>query len=228
VTLVAALKDASYTTGDIRKVGYAVVAGSEEAGWLLCDGRPVSRSTYAALFAKIGSTYGGGDGSTTFNLPDAQGRSLIGTGQGSGLTNRVLGAKGGAELHALGVGEMPYHGHGGGNHDHGYWTGGESADHAHSGSTDTQGYHSHPAPGGSNFGVGYAQNAGTGTARGSVAGGNTYTENAGSHAHNFGTGGRNAGHSHGITAQAVITAEGGSGAHNNMSPWLAVAVLIKT
>ena len=107
MTLVAALKDASYTVGDIRKVGYAVVAGSEEAGWLLCDGRPVSRSTYLTLFNKIGTAYGIGDGSTTFNLPDAQGRVMIGTGQGAGLTLRALGAKGGVEKHPLVTTEMP-------------------------------------------------------------------------------------------------------------------------
>lgn len=80
-------------------------------GWLIADGSAVSRSTYAALFAQIGTTYGVGDGSTTFNLPDGRGRSLIGAGQGSGLTNRVLGATGGAETHQLTEAQMPLHGH---------------------------------------------------------------------------------------------------------------------
>lgn len=49
-------------------------------GWLLCDGSAVSRTTYAALFAAIGTTYGSGNGSTTFNLPNAQGVFLRGAG----------------------------------------------------------------------------------------------------------------------------------------------------
>lgn len=48
------------------------------SGFLYCDGAAVSRSTYSALFAKIGTTYGAGDGSTTFNLPDARGVAIIG------------------------------------------------------------------------------------------------------------------------------------------------------
>lgn len=59
-------------------------------GWLLCNGAAVSRTTYASLFLAIGTRYGAGDNSTTFNLPDARGRSLIGAGLGSGLTNRDI------------------------------------------------------------------------------------------------------------------------------------------
>lgn len=80
-------------------------------GWLPADGQAVSRTTYAALFAKIGTTYGVGNGTTTFNLPDGRGRALIGSGQGTGLTNRALGATGGAETHVLAEAEMPLHGH---------------------------------------------------------------------------------------------------------------------
>lgn len=81
------------------------------AGWLAANGAAVSRSTYAELFAKIGTTYGVGNGSTTFNLPDGRGRTLIGAGQGAGLTNRALGATGGNETHILTVPEMPAHTH---------------------------------------------------------------------------------------------------------------------
>ncbi len=92
----------------------AQYAGSSApTGWLLCDGTAVSRATYAALFAIIGTTYGVGDGSTTFNLPDIRGRAPIGAGQGSGLTNRALAATGGAETHTLTIAEMPAHTHGG-------------------------------------------------------------------------------------------------------------------
>lgn len=81
------------------------------AGWALCDGGAVSRTTEAALFAAIGTTYGAGDGSTTFNLPDARGRALVGAGQATGLSNRALGTAGGEEAHVLTVAEMPSHQH---------------------------------------------------------------------------------------------------------------------
>ncbi|MCW9039385.1 MAG: phage tail fiber protein [Rhodospirillales bacterium] len=83
------------------------------AGWLACDGAVVSRDTYADLFAAIGTAWGTGDGSTTFNLPDLRGRAPIGVGQGSGLSNRSLAATGGAETHQLSVAEMPSHAHAG-------------------------------------------------------------------------------------------------------------------
>lgn len=81
------------------------------AGWLDCDGIAVSRTTYAALFTAIGTTYGIGDGSTTFNLPDLRGRSPLGAGQGVGLTNRMLGEVGGEEAHALTEAENGPHDH---------------------------------------------------------------------------------------------------------------------
>jgi microcystin-dependent protein len=80
-------------------------------GWLLCDGSAVSRTTYATLFAAISTTYGSGDGTTTFNLPDARGRVGVGVGQGTGLTNRVLAATGGEETHKLTVAELAVHNH---------------------------------------------------------------------------------------------------------------------
>lgn len=70
---------------------------SAPTGWLLCDSSSVSRVTYANLFDVIGGTYGTGDGSTTFTLPDMRSRFPIGQGQGAGLTNRIIGVGGGAE-----------------------------------------------------------------------------------------------------------------------------------
>lgn len=55
-------------------------------GWLMCFGQAVSRTTYANLFAKIGTTYGAGDGSSTFNLPDARGRVSAGKDNMGGTT----------------------------------------------------------------------------------------------------------------------------------------------
>lgn len=68
------------------------------ANWLFADGAAVSRTTYASLFAAIGTTYGAGDGSTTFNVPDLRGRVAVGKNSG---TFGTLGATGGAETHAL-------------------------------------------------------------------------------------------------------------------------------
>ena len=75
------------------------------ANWLLCDGSAVSRSTYASLFAIIGTQFGTGDGSTTFNLPDLRGRVAVGKNAG---TFGTLGATGGAEsaTHAHGSSVM--------------------------------------------------------------------------------------------------------------------------
>jgi microcystin-dependent protein len=78
---------------------------------MLCNGAAVSRTLYPELFSLIGSTYGPGDGSTTFNLPDLRGRFVLGTGQGSGLANRVLAAIGGEENHQLTITELASHTH---------------------------------------------------------------------------------------------------------------------
>jgi microcystin-dependent protein len=69
--------------------------------WLLCDGSAVSRTTYSDLYTAIGTTYGVGNGSTTFNIPDLRGRTPIGVGTGSGLTARARGDTGGAETVTL-------------------------------------------------------------------------------------------------------------------------------
>ncbi len=76
-----------------------------------CDGSAVSRTTYARLFSILSTTWGVGDGSTTFNVPDKRGRASIGVGTGSGLTARTLAATGGAETHLLSTAEMPAHTH---------------------------------------------------------------------------------------------------------------------
>lgn len=86
---------------------------SNFSGWLICDGSAVSRTTYADLFNIIGTSFGAGDGSTTFNLPDMRGRVAGGIGNGLGLTARSMGAAVGAETHTLTINEMPSHDHGG-------------------------------------------------------------------------------------------------------------------
>ena len=81
------------------------------AGWLLANGQAVSRTDYAALFTAIGTAFGTGNGTTTFNLPDLRGRTVIGVGQGAALTARALAQTGGEEAHALTLQELPSHSH---------------------------------------------------------------------------------------------------------------------
>lgn len=93
------------------------------AHFLLCYGQAVSRTTYATLFAAIGTTYGVGDGSTTFNLPDLRGRAIAGkddmggaaanrvTTGGSGVNGAALGGSGGLQAVTLATAEIPAHTH---------------------------------------------------------------------------------------------------------------------
>jgi microcystin-dependent protein len=79
-------------------------------GWALCNGQTLSISQYSALFALLGTTYGG-NGTTTFNLPDLQGRVPIHWGNGAGLTPYVIGENGGTENVTLLYNQMPSHNH---------------------------------------------------------------------------------------------------------------------
>ena len=92
--------------GDIKMS----VHNADFSGWLKCDGRSLSRTTYAALFAVIGTSFGNVD-ANTFNLPDSRGRVLGALGQGTGLTNRTLGTSVGTETHTLTTDEIPSHTH---------------------------------------------------------------------------------------------------------------------
>ena len=98
---------ASLPTGTTMWFGGSVVP----SGWVECDGSAKSRSTFAALFAAIGTTFGVGDGSTTFNVPDFRGRSPIGIGTGVGLSARTANQQVGEETHILTVAELPTHTH---------------------------------------------------------------------------------------------------------------------
>ena len=92
-------------TGGVIMAGFSTEPTKSDDStkrYLLCNGQAVSRSTYSALFSAISTTYGTGDGSSTFNVPDMMGRVPVGTGAGSGLTSRTIGATGGTENTAAG------------------------------------------------------------------------------------------------------------------------------
>lgn len=91
------------TEGNDVQPGTITAFGGDTAptGWLLCDGSAVSRTTYADLFAAIGTNYGTGDGSTTFNLPDLQQRFPL--GKATSGTGAALGDTGGAIDHTHGL-----------------------------------------------------------------------------------------------------------------------------
>ena len=110
-----------------------------QAGWLNCHGQAISRTTYSDLFAAIGTLYGTGDGSTTFNLPDMRGRMPIGVGQGTGLSNRSPNAKGGTETVALTSAQNGQHNH--------VASSGSSGSHSHTASATSAGTHSHSLSG---------------------------------------------------------------------------------
>ncbi|KGO83836.1 hypothetical protein Q762_00895 [Flavobacterium cauense R2A-7] len=79
-------------------------------GWAKCEGQLLPIAQNQALFALLGTTYGG-DGMTTFALPDLRGRVPMGDGNGPGLTPRVLGEKSGSETNTLTIAQMPMHNH---------------------------------------------------------------------------------------------------------------------
>jgi microcystin-dependent protein len=79
-------------------------------GWAKCDGQLLSISSNTALFSLLGTMYGG-DGRTTFGLPDLRGRSMLHSGNGPGLTNITQGQKSGAENHTLTDAQIPTHAH---------------------------------------------------------------------------------------------------------------------
>lgn len=89
----------------------AIFAGDfAPVGWFPCDGRLLPIAQYQPLYAILGITYGG-DGRTNFALPDLRGRSALGSGTGSGLTQRTIGQNGGQEKVGLGINELPTHNH---------------------------------------------------------------------------------------------------------------------
>lgn len=144
---------------------------SAPSGFLLCDGTAYSRTTYAALFAVIGTAFGSGDGATTFNVPDLRGRAPWGLDNmggvdagriSSSVTGRnTRGASGGASTATLAEANLPAH--------------------SHTGTTSSNGDHSHTVP------IQTNAEGGAGGAGRMVTGGTTSTSTAGAHTHTFTT-----------------------------------------
>jgi hypothetical protein len=122
--------------------------------WLICDGSAVSRTTYAALYAVIGTTFGTGDNSTTFNIPDMRSRMPIGVGTGTGLSARTLAQTNGAESQTIASSNLPTHSHTLSAHTH------TSAAHSHTSAahTHTLGGHTHNLGGHTHGSASHAHN----------------------------------------------------------------------
>jgi microcystin-dependent protein len=215
--------------GNLAVTGAITVAGGEiipagviweyggaaaPTGWLLCNGAAVSRATYAALFAIIGTTYGSGDGSTTFNVPDRRDRVSVGAG-----SSYSRGQTGGAVTATTSTD---------GSHNHTGNTGGTTLTvaqipgHQHTGSTSTNGDHNHTFQTGTGGSGGTAGTVPTGF---NGAFSTLTVSTAGAHSHTFttnATGGSEV-HSHTITTD---------GSHNHtvstLQPYLASTFIIKT
>lgn len=200
-------------------------------GYLMCDGASVSRTTYAALFAAIGTTYGSVD-ANTFNLPDYKNRFLV--CMGPAAWSDVLNEKGGSKDAVIGA-----HTHTAGHtHPINLWTNPQNADHAHSFNVNSGGHsadHSHGVPG---F-VGTTFNRATGGSAFYVAAepvdGQTTGGVSTDHSHNVngGTSGVNNNHQHAINANTdnapVTTSSTGSSLTDaNLPPYATVNYIIKT
>lgn len=105
-------KEINVKTGDTLPIGAVVSYAGLNAptGWLICDGRAISRTIYANLFAIIGTQYGAGDGSTTFNIPNLKGKVVVGL-DGNDTDFNTIGKTGGEKKHILTVDEIPSHKH---------------------------------------------------------------------------------------------------------------------
>lgn len=208
-------------------------AASSPGGWLLCDGSAVSRTTYAALFAIISTTYGVGNGSTTFNVPDITGRLIVGLDSGDSDFN-ALGETGGSKNKTLSTTEIPSHSHSG--------TIDSNGSHTHTGTTNSDGSHAHTItdPGHSHNVSGTLETTGSGTSAAqdattgepnvqSTVTTTSSTEttgisinSGGAHTHGFTT---NSGGSHTHTFTGGTT--GGGNSFSLMNPYFTLNYIIK-
>lgn len=123
-----------------RVVGEIIMSGSTSvpAGWLKCHGQAVSRTTYSQLFAAVGTSFGAGNGSSTFNLPDFRNRSPYGTNN----TSQFPGTTAGTTHITLTTDQLPAHTHSGTTHTHSMSDTTTTDSHSHSGSASSSS-HSH-------------------------------------------------------------------------------------
>ncbi len=199
-------------------------------GWLPCDGRAISRVDYAALYAAIGTYWGAGDGSTSFNIPDLRGRIGVGTGSvtddGGTARGLSLAQRFGYWLVGLSQANLPaVNIVGAGDHVHSAWTD-TQGNHAHTGNANAVGDHQHTYTG--PVSAANQQSPGgtpgvTGTvALTSAGGGHSHSlaiDAAGNHGHNVGIGAGGA-HTHALG--------GSNAAHENTQPSAGVTKMIFT
>jgi microcystin-dependent protein len=189
--------------------------GAAPTGFLLAQGQTVSRTTYNALYGVLGTTWGAGDGSTTFGLPDCRSRVTVGAGQGTGLTSRALAATGGEENHALSIAELAAHAHGVNETAHNH------TQNPH-GTGITDGQHSHSVMSNPN---GYA----AGVLSTNVACSNTATYNVVTDGRSANITAQNATATNNTALTGITTQNNGSGAgHNTMPPFVVLNKIIKT
>lgn len=185
-------------------------------GFLLCNGAEVSRSTYATLYAVIGTTYGVGDGATTFNLPNLDGKVVVGHDLSQTEFN-TFGSAGGSKTHTLTSAELA-------SHTHTYDTPAGDGTHDHTGTIDNAGSHRHLQQdfelNTDGYGIGSRRAART---RRRIGESIEYTDYAGEHNHplTISTGGA---HTHDVT----IGNTGNSVPHNNLQPYMVLKYIIKT
>ena len=220
--------DAVLPVGIIQAYAGSTAPGSN---WLFCQGQAVSRSTYAGLFGVVGTTYGVGDGSTTFNLPNLQGRIPVGRDTGQ-VEFDVLGETGGAKTHTLTSGEMPSHTHVQDAHNHTQNSHNHTQDAHNHGLTDAGHAHADGFAGGDilvtdfsatlgqldifdgGSGLGYSTISTTAGATTGITVNNATATNQAATATNN-------------AATATNQNTGGGGAHNNLQPYIVLNYLIK-